>query len=61
MSVTIVQLKEYLQHCKKELAFFREQEALKALPEQHKTHVKNVKYYEKEVSRMEKKVALYAS
>ena len=61
MSVTIVQLREYLQHCNKELAFFREQEALKSLPEQHQTHVKNVKYYEKEVSRMEKKVALYAS
>ena len=55
--VTIVQLKEYLSHCEKELSFFREQEALKALPEQHKTHVKSRKYYEKEVDRMTKKIA----
>ena len=61
MSVTIVQLKEYLSHCEKELTFFKEQEALKSLPEQHKTLVKNRKYYEKEVSRMCKKIALYAS
>ena len=57
--VTLVQLKEYLAHCEKELSFFKEQEALKSLPDQHKTHVKNRKYYEKEVSRMNKKIALY--
>ena len=57
--ITIVQLKEYLSHCKKELAFFEEQEKLKTLPEQHKTHVKNRKYYQKEILRMNNKISSY--
>mgnify|MGYP001041009644 CR=1 FL=1 len=59
MSITIVQLKEYLQHCKNEKAYFNNQLLLKSLPEQRETHLKNFKYYQKEIARMNKKIENY--
>ena len=59
MNVTIVQLKEYLQHCKEQKEFFYEQLMLKSVPEQRETHEKNHKYYIKEIERMSKKIANY--
>ena len=59
MNVTIVQLKEYLRHCKSQKNFFNEQLLLKSHPEQRETHVKSLKYYEKEIVRMDKKIAKY--
>ena len=59
MNVTIVQLKEYLQHCINQKAFFNDQLLLKSLPEQRESHVKAFKYYQKEVDRMNKKIENY--
>ena len=59
MNITIVQLKEYLDHCKTQKLYFNDQLLLKSLPEQRETHLNNFKYYEKEVARMEKKIANY--
>lgn len=59
MNVTIVQLKEYLQHCHEQKDYFKEQLDLKSLPEQRKTHLRNFKYYDKEIIRMDKKIAKY--
>lgn len=59
MSITIVQLKEYLQHCKDQKEYFNEQLLLKSIPEQRETHRNNFKYYLKEIDRMNKKIAKF--
>ena len=59
MKVTIVQLKEYLKHCKNQEVFFNEQLELKAHPEQRETHLNNSKYYKKEIVRIHSKIDQY--
>ena len=59
MNVTIVQLKEYSKHCLSRLNFFKEEEKLKAVPEQRENILDNLKYYNKEVLRMNKKILNY--
>ena len=59
MSITIVQLKEYRQHCINQKSFFNEQLLLKSLPEQREGHLEAFKYYQKEVDRMNKKIENY--
>ena len=59
MNVTIVQLKEYLQHCNNQKSYFKEQLLLKSLPEQREGHLEAFKYYQKEVDRMNKKIENY--
>ena len=59
MKVTIVQLKEYLKHCKDQEVFFNEQLELKAHAEQRETHLSNSKYYKKEIVRMNSKIDQY--
>lgn len=59
MKVTIVQLKEYLKHCKNQEVFFNEQLDLKSHPEQRETHLNNFKYYQKEIVRMSSKIDEY--
>ena len=56
MNITIVQLKEYLDHCRTQKLYFNDQLLLKSIPEQRETHLRNFKYYEKEIVRMEKKI-----
>lgn len=55
--ITLVQLKEYRQHCVDELDYFIKQNNLKKLDCQAELFKKNIKYYEKEVARMDKKIA----
>ena len=59
MNVTIVQLKEYLQHCNNQKSYFNEQLLLKSLPEQREGHLEAFKYYQKEVDRINKKIKNY--
>ncbi len=59
MNVTIVQLKEVLQMFKDDREKFSNLLTLKAHPEQREIHIKSLKHYEKEIIRMEKKIANY--
>ena len=59
MNVTIVQLKEYSRHCLSQLNFFKAEEKLIALPEQRENILDNLKYYNKEVLRIDKKILDY--
>jgi len=59
MELHIVQLKEYLAHCEKELQFFKKQSSLRSVPDSFKTHQRNVQYYKSEVARIKDKLAKY--
>jgi len=59
MSITLVQLKEYREHCQKEFDFFSSELEKYCLPEQRDCAKRNKKYYEKELDRMDSKIANY--
>ena len=59
MAITLVQLKEYRQHCSKELLFFESELSKYCLPEQYTCCKKNVDYYKSEVKRLDKKIENY--
>jgi len=59
MGITLVQFKEYREHCKGELAFFKSEMEKYCLDEQFRCAKRNVKYYEGEILRMDHKIENY--